>query len=151
MCDEFSISEDVRVIHNELEKAYSWIFAAQEILRPENEEFEPDLKDINHIETAIAFAIGDLQESLTLCQIYRANREDPPKEVKKTQSLAITKIEDLADVLKPTKLPTVDLLKVQDAQAALRNLETKLELLRADPALRRIKIDKPDPALYRKQ
>ena len=146
MCceDEVKVSEDVRVIHNELEKAYSWIFAAQEILRPENEEFDPDVKDINNIETAIAFAIGDLQEAATLCQIYRAHREDPPKEVdSEKRGIFFKKIEDLADAIRPD-------VKIREAQEALSNLETKLEVLKSDPGIRRVRLTPPDFSLYRK-
>ena len=149
MCeDEIRVSEDIRVIHNELEKAYSWIFAAQEILRPENEEFDPDVKDINNIETALSFAIGDLQEAIVLCQIYRAHKEDPPKEVREDQRVySLKKIEDLTDALKPRK---TDDVKIREAQEALNHLETKLEVLRSDPSVRRVRLTPPDFSLYRK-
>jgi hypothetical protein len=142
-CDnEVKVSEDVRVIHNELEKAYTWIFAAQEILRPENEEFDPDLKDIGNIEVAITFAINDLKEAISLCQIYKASREDVNIGKSKVQAIQETdplelneqsveqfraKVQKLVD----PQSPTFRALKIQEAKTALTDLEKKIDRLKA--------------------
>ena len=154
-CDEVKVSEDIRVIHNELEKAYTWIFAAQEIL--ENEEFEPYLKDIGHIETVLSFAIQNLKAAISYCEIYRGGHEvitklekqapfpskatTPTAEVKKGVTVDKTTSDFLQNHLSQVKL--------KEAQEALGDLEKKLSILKSTMNTDRIKLTPEELKLYK--
>jgi hypothetical protein len=180
MCceDEKKVSEDIRVIHDELEKADTWIFAAQEILRPENEEFDPDPKDIGNIEVALTFAIENIKEAITLCQIYRGSREEPVKEDHKENDY-----ETLGGLLEPklssfkqkiinefVKIKTdtgtiyypcptdaegkpVDFTfneaRLREAKETLLDLENKMEFLKANRNIERIRLTPEEFKLYK--
>lgn len=145
-CDDVKVSEDIRVIYNELEKANTWVFAAQEILRPEKEEFDPDLKDLGNIEVAISFAIASLKEAATLCQIYRASVEVPaqkryteeyskPENYMQSKPSAeklkiLNKFRQALDVHgAPIDFSAINL---RETQEALEDLEKKLAFLKAN-------------------
>jgi hypothetical protein len=178
MCceDEKKVSEDVRVIHDELEKADTWIFAAQEILRPENEEFDPDPKDIGNIEVALTFAIANIKEAITLCQIYRGSREEPVKEDHKEnvyETLGgflepklppfkqkiidkFTKVNtDTGTIYYPTDAEgkPVDFsfseVRLREAKQALSDLENKMEFLKANRNIEHIKLTPEELKLYK--
>jgi hypothetical protein len=166
MCceDELTVSEDIRVIYDELEKANTWIFAAQEILRPEKEEFDPDLNDIGNIETVLSFAIYKLKEAVSLCQIYRGSKEEPEKETpKKMDYMTLGKylepkispikqkiIEKLGELnCPPPTRATLDEVKLRETQKAVTELERKLEALKANMSVQREKLTPGDLKLYK--
>lgn len=143
-CDEVKVSEDIRVIHDELEKADTWIFAAQEILRPENEEFEPDLKDIGNIETVLAFAIQSLKTAISYCEIYRGGKQETPSpkyepKSKKQPSLDELKRDIVDQTFSGFLRSDFNQTKLREAQEALTDLEKKLSILRSTIGLERPK------------
>jgi hypothetical protein len=163
MCceDEVMVSEDIRVIYDELEKANTWVFAAQEILRPEKEEFDPDLNDIGNIETVLSFAIYKLKEAISLCQIYRGSREEPVEESPKENIY-----KTLGSLLEPTLSPLkqailnkfekrmetpVELneVKLRETQEELKALEKKLEFIKASMNIQREKLTPEDLKLFK--
>lgn len=164
-CNDVKVSEDIRVIHDELEKADTWIFAAQEILRPENEEFDPDLKDIGNIETVLSFAIDNLKEAITLCQVYRASTDNPKTEMKKNNKeyskpdylelpkQSAIKLEILGkfrEAIDAHGLP-VDFSELDYAkqQESIKDLENKLEFLKASINTQRRKLTPEELKLYK--
>jgi hypothetical protein len=163
MCceDELTVSEDIRVIYDELEKANTWIFAAQEILRPEKEEFDPDLNDIGNIETVLSFAIYKLKEAVSLCQIYRGSKEEPEKEtLKKMEYMTLGKY--LEPKISPIKQKIMEKLtelkhsadplnevKLRETQKAITELDRKLEALKVNMNIQREKLTPEDLKIFK--
>ena len=137
-CDEITVSEDIRVIHDELEKADTWIFAAQEILRPENEEFDPDVKDIKNVESVLRFAIDNIEEAISLCQIYRGSKEVQPK--KATEKIDVKA--RIMDMLKSveTQKRRMEESRIEQALREITDMEKKLDYLKANQNTQRSKL-----------
>jgi hypothetical protein len=148
-CEETKeVSEDIRVIHDELEKADTWIFAAQEILRPENEEFDPDIKDIKNIETVLYIAIENIKEAISLCEIYRGKEDDVPKNTQKTLDKKAHMVRMLNDLNAPEKYDRENKLKA--VQMEISEIEKRLQYLKANINVERIKLTPEELQIYKR-
>ena len=105
-----------------MEKASSWTYAVQEILKPEEAEFDPDIKDVENVEVAISFAIKSLNEASRLCQEYKKVRED-----------VLTINDSGVEAYKQHMIDSRPFRKseIQDAQKDLLNLEKKIQDLKS--------------------